>query len=195
MASTSWIAAARADGARLLSLIFARGLRGVATALAGIAVFSVTAFAAGSVSVRLEADVLPECAIAGMGGASGAVIAMDAGDIGTPGSRQLAFQLNCNAPFSYSLEARSGALTHGGALAGIPYTVVMHIATDGAAIQDECPGESLKAGHVRCPFTDSGNAVAVEAEGRLTVAWRPPSELPPAGEYSERLTLTLATRY
>ena len=117
-----------------------------------------------------------------------------------PGERAFPFTVNCNTPFSYRLEAQYGALTNSGALpaatglvAAIPYDVGVHIPTDGAPIEDRCPGDSLAAGRVRCPFSSSGNNIALGSHARLTVTWTPQGRAPLAGDYVERLTIRVAT--
>jgi hypothetical protein len=153
------------------------------------------------VSVRLEGDILPECAIAGGAGPGGAnlALALDIGSMAGAGRSEYGFTVNCNAPFAYRLEAQYGALTQAGAKPGdggfaavLPYRVAVHIPTQRGAIDDICLGESLRAGRVTCPFSTSGNDVALGSAARLTITWEPQGRPPPAGEYVERLTITVA---
>lgn len=172
-------------------------------ALAGLALlWACTApslvFAADRISLRLEGDILPECTV---GSASSQAFALDVGEIAGSGARDYVFGLSCNAPFSYRLEARYGALTNSAASAAprgfaatIPYEVRMRIPTDGAPIEDSCPGESLQAGRVRCAFSNSGNAIAIDAQGRLTLAWQAGSARLVAGNYTDHLTVTVGMR-
>ena len=170
-----------------------------ASTLCGAAMLavSVTALAASKVAVRLEGDIAPECTIAG--GASVGV-PFDIGDMRRPGRREYAFALNCNTPFSYRLEAEYGALTHAGQdaaprgfTAAVPYDVAVHIPTDGASIDDRCTGESIRVGRVTCPFSTSGDSIALGSQAQLTIIWQPPEEMPLAGAYTERLTVMVAT--
>jgi hypothetical protein len=166
------------------------------------AALSVTALAASKVTVRLEGEIAPECTIAGgasTGRAASLGLPLHIGEVSRPGQRDYGFTLNCNAPFTYRLEAQHGALTHaagnaaGAPAAAIPYDVAVHIPTDGASIDDRCTGESIRAGRVTCPFSDSGGGIALNAPARLTITWRPSGEMPRAGAYVERLTVTVAT--
>jgi len=183
--------------------------RVTASPLHGVAVLvlcgtlSMTALAASKVSVRLAGDIAPECSIAGGASAGGAAtlgVPLDVGDVGRPGRRDYGFAVNCNAPFTYRLEAQYGALTNTGAgsaprgfTAAVPYDVAMHIPTDGASIDDRCPSDSIRSGRVTCPFSNSGDAIALGSQAQLTITWRPSGEMPLAGAYTERLTLTVAT--
>jgi hypothetical protein len=176
---------------------------GGAAALTVCSALSMTAFAAGKVTVRLEGDIAPECAIAGgasVGGVATVGVPLDVGDVSRPGRREYAFALSCNAPFTYRLEAEYGALTNtgggsaqSGSIAAVPYDVSVHIPTDGSSIDDRCTGESIRAGQVTCPFSTSGDSIALASQAQLTITWRPPGEMPLAGAYVERLTVRVAT--
>jgi hypothetical protein len=171
-----------------------------AAALGATAAASVAAFAATNVAIRVEGFIPQECAI---GSASGAgTYGMDVAikDITRPGQRDYAFVVNCNAPFGYRLEARHGALTNddgsvapAGFIASVPYDVAILIPTDISTIRDNCTGASIRAGQVNCPFSDSGNGIALGREAKLTVAWRPRG-VPVAGRYTDRLAITLGAR-
>jgi hypothetical protein len=159
--------------------------------------FSAAAPAADSVAVRLEGYIPPFCQIAWQV----TPIALETDELESGGSRQIDFLLTCNTPFSYRLEAQHGALINaeatavsGGFSAAVPYEVVMHIPTDGSAIDDVCPGDSLRASAPTCSFTNAGGAIATNAEGKVTVTWTPPSMPLLAGEYYDRLTLTFGSQ-
>ena len=172
----------------------------VTIGLALLCAFPAAAPAADAVTIGLEGYIAPLCLIATSaenGGAS-ATIPMEAGDLQRGGSRQIDFTLTCNTPFSYKLEAQHGALIAvqaGGVpdsfIAAVPYRVAMHIPTDGPTIDDVCPGDSLRIGAVTCPFTNVGDAIATNAEGRVTVTWATPAAPLVVGNYHERLTLTI----
>lgn len=161
------------------------------------------AFPANRVTVRLTGDIAPECAISGgvfANGASTLGVPLAAGDITRPGHRDYGFTVNCNAPFTYRLEAQYGALTNTGGsaapagfLAAVPYEVAVHIPTDGAPIDDRCAGETIRAGRVTCAFSTSGDSIALDSTARLTIAWQPQERMPLAGAYVERLTVRVAT--
>jgi hypothetical protein len=164
---------------------------------------SVMALGASKVTVRLEGDIVPECALAG-GTPSGPTVTaglpIDIGEVSRPGRRDYAFVLDCNAPFSYRLEAQYGALTNlaaapapSGFTARVPYEVAVRIPTDGAPINDRCPGDSIRAGRVTCPFSTSGNSVALGSQAQITVTWKQTTEMPLSGAYVERLTIVVAT--
>jgi hypothetical protein len=202
----SWFSSEAAARGRMIAALLpgkAAILGGCATVLALCGVCSLTALAAGKVSVRLEGDVAPECDIAGAaaGGTATLGIPLDVGDVSRPGSKAYGFSLNCNAPFTYRLEAQYGALIHAAATgASVPnantaiaYDVAILIPTDGPPIDDRCSGESIRAGTVSCPFSTSGNSIALGSQARITITWRPPGSMPLAGAYVERLTVTVAT--
>jgi hypothetical protein len=159
--------------------------------------FSAAAPAADSVAVRLEGYIPPFCQTEWLT----APIALEIDDLLSAGSRQIDFTLTCNTPFSYRVEAQHGALINtetavvsGGFSAAVPYEVVMYIPTDGSAIDDVCPGDSLRASAPTCSFTNAGGAIATNAEGKVTVTWTPPSMPLLAGEYHDRLTLTFGSQ-
>jgi hypothetical protein len=165
-------------------------------ALAMLGALSASAFAANQISIHIEGDIVSECAISGV--AAGATL--DLGDLAKAGSKDFPFTLNCNAPFNYRLEAQYGALTNalaGGAPAGftatLPYDVAMHIPTNGAPIDDRCSSDSLQTGRVTCTFTGSGNNIAIGSEARLAVTWSLPGKAAVAGDYVDRLTISVAT--
>lgn len=160
---------------------------------------SASAFAASTVGIRLDGEIAPRCGFTG-GGAP--LVTVDVGDIARSGHQDHLFKLSCNAPFTYRIEARHGALTHDSASSGapgytasVPYEIAMHIPTDGNAIDDRCPGASLRTGAVPCAFGDSGTAIADDVEARLTVAWDAPAARLIGGGYADRLTLTLKVKY
>jgi hypothetical protein len=176
-----------------------------AVSLAALALFgawSASAFAANQVRLKLEGNILPECSIgSGSGGTSAMLgLPLELDDITKAGRKDYAFLVNCNAPFSYRLEAQYGALTNtalktapGGFTAAVPYEVSVRIPTDGAPIQDSCPSESLRSGRVSCPFTNSGNSIAMLSQAQLSLTWRSPHKVLIAGEYVDHLTIRVTT--
>lgn len=151
-----------------------------------------TTIAATKVSVKLEGEIAPECTI----GATDAVgVNMGQADVMRPGTKDFGFTVNCNTPFEYRLEARYGALTHtGGLAAAVPYTVGMYIPTDGTTINDRCAGENIRSGQVRCPFSNSGNGIAMGSRGRMTLAWAPGKSVPSEGSYSDDIAIYVGER-
>jgi hypothetical protein len=141
--------------------------------------------------MRLQGDILASCAVD-----PGPASTLELGDITAPGQRDYGFHLSCNAPFSYEIEAQHGALIHaggatatGGLVAVVPYEIAVHIPTDGASIDDLCAGETI----VTCPFSTSGNNIALGSAARLKITWNPQGRIPLAGSYVERLTIRVAT--
>jgi len=166
-------------------------------ALALLTALSATAFAASKVTVHIEGDIAPECAINGAQSAVG--FPLDFGDITKPGSKTLAVTVNCNAPFQYGLEAQFGAMTNvsaaeapNGFVAVVNYDVAIYIPTDGPAISDRCAGENLRAGQVRCRFSNSGDSIALGSQALLTITWNPQRGVPLTGNFVDRLTIMVA---
>lgn len=167
-----------------------------------IASVSAVALASNQAKIRLQGDITPECSLLSVGGVRGSSPNMnvDLGDITRRGSTELGFGVNCNAPFAYRLEAEHGALTHKaqtsaprGFLTAVPYDVSVHIPTSGASIDDRCTGASIRSGAVNCAFSTSGNEIALGTAAHLTLNWLPDG-IPVAGEYVDRLTITVSVR-
>ena len=180
-----------------------RALLSYAAAGAGISVLSAAgALAAQHISVQLNGDILPVCALLDVNGSGNQALALDMspGDITNSGTREFKFMVDCNTPFEYRLEAQHGALTYQGGksappdfAASIPYHVAVHIPTSGAPINDRCEGEDLRTEKTRCQFSNSGDAIALKTTGKLTFAWTPKGT-PLAGQYSEQMTLRVTIK-
>lgn len=171
-----------------------------AAALGTTVIVSAAALAATGVTVKVEGFIPQECAISSAGRSTSYGMDVDIADVTRPGQKDYAFVVNCNAPFSYRLEARHGALkrddgsaTPEGFTASVPYNVAVLIPTDASTISDNCTGESIRAGQVSCAFSDSGNGIALGQEAKLTVVWRPQG-MPVAGRYTDRLAITVGAR-
>lgn len=173
------------------------------SSLTAIAALPVAVTAANTVSVKLDGEIGRECSIRS-GGATKGIPALDAhfdvGDVTKPGTKDFGFTVDCNTPFEYRLEAQYGALMHKtiqaaprGFLNAVPYDVTVHIPTDAGTIQDRCSGATIRAGAVTCTFTNSGDGIALGTAGQMTVAWAPAGVLL-AGEYSDRITITVTAR-
>jgi hypothetical protein len=177
--------------------LFSPSRKAALASLALLCTLSLSASAARQVSIRLEGEIVPECAIAGT---SGSAATLDLDDLSRAGSKDYRFLLSCNAPFGYRLEAQYGALTYKAALvpegspSALPYEIAIHIPTDGKPIDDRCTADSLRAGRVRCPFSHSSDAIALNAESRLTVAWSAATIQSAAGNYADQLTLSVSIR-
>jgi hypothetical protein len=176
----------------------------LALALGGTLIaLSAASSAATRVAVKLQGDIEPACAISSnfaSGAALDVAAVVDVPDITKAGSRNFSFTVDCNAPFQYRLEAKYGALTHSddgvaakGFAVSVPYDVAIHIPTDGAAINDRCSGESIGVGKAGCRFSNSGNGIALASRSNLLLAWAPEGILM-AGEYTDKLTITVGVR-
>lgn len=156
-----------------------------------LGMLSGAAFAAQRVSVKLEGEIVPECTVGGAGGAS-----LNLGDVSKPGARDYVFALSCNGPFSFKLAAQHGALTRDGAEAGgdaantIPYSVSVLIPTSRAPVESRCSGESLRADRLSCASADSGDAIALDTEARLSLSWGATTMQQLPGTYREVLTMS-----
>lgn len=162
---------------------------------------SSVAFAAKKITVKLEGDIATECGIGSAVGASafGTSIILD--DISKSSRQTFDFVVNCNAPFEYRLEAQYGALKHvgergapSGFTTAVPYDVAVYIPTNNGAINDRCSGENIRASHANCQFSNSGDAIALGSQGSFTVEVRPGDGAPLAGEYFDKVTITVAAQ-
>jgi hypothetical protein len=150
------------------------------------------ALAAGKVTVKLEGEIEPECAIQ-----SGTSSTLDLGDISQPGSKEYGFVLNCNAPFSYRLEAQYGALTNvaaatrvpPGFTAFIPYEIAVHISTEAAPVEEHCTSESIRMGHISCRFGESENKIAANAKSYLNFSWKKQYKNMITGQYTDTIRI------
>jgi hypothetical protein len=195
--------ARKTEGLARQVLQIRRALLSCAAAGAGISVLSAAgALAAQHISVRLNGDILPVCALLDVNGSGNQALALDIspGDITNPGTREFKFMVDCNTPFEYRLEAQYGALAlregksaSAGLAATIPYHVAVHIPTSGAPIDDRCEGEDLRTEKTRCQFSNSGDAIALKTTGKLTFAWTPKGT-PLAGQYNEQMTLRVTIK-
>ena len=171
-------------------------------ALVLLGAFSEVVFAANKVSIHLDGEIAPECAIRGSSGDSGVgfSVPLDIGDVTQPGERTYSFTLNCNSPFGYRLVAKNGGLANGapetappGFTAVVPYDVAVHIPTDGAAIDDRCSSASIKAGRDECQFSNSGNNIALGSNAQVKITWAGDADIPLAGKYTEQIDVLVAS--
>lgn len=153
--------------------------------------------AAKRVTLTLQGSITAVCAITGTASDG---LSAGLGDVTRPGSKETDYTINCNTPFRYRLVSQNGALRHEAALsapagfaAAVPYQVAVVIPTDDVTIRDTCASESIKAGQVTCPFSDSRNGVAIDGRAKVTMAWGAQS-MPIAGAYSDRLTFTVVAK-
>lgn len=160
------------------------------------------ALASGSVAVRLEGDISPQCAIEAADFSGPTLgIPIQFGDVSQAGRFDYGFTVNCNAPFIYKVEAQNGALMHedGRAVPGfttaVPYQVAMHIPTKTRVISESCAGSGIRMGSASCGFGDSGGDIALGAQSSLTISWPSSGTAPLAGKFEDRLSITVAVQH
>jgi hypothetical protein len=151
-----------------------------------------------TVRIAVEGQITPKCALVGYGAADTrtmTILDLDSGRF------QYGYNIECNAPFAYSVESENGALALAGQTIGpkrpearLPYVLTVNIPTDDVLINDQCPSESLETGKVTCQFHDSRQGIALHGQATLTLNWNPPVTALPAGTYSDRLTFRVGVR-
>ena len=151
-----------------------------------------------TVSIAVEGRITPKCTLVGYGAAD--TRTMTILDLNS-GSFQYGYNIECNAPFAYSVESENGALALAGQTIGpkrpearVPYVLTVNIPTDDVLINDQCPSETLKTGQVTCQFHDSRQGIALSGQAKLSLNWNPPVVALPAGTYSDRLTFRVGVR-
>ncbi len=130
---------------------------------------------------------------------------VDLGDLQQSASEVISFDFNCNAPFAYTLSSTNGALAHTiensvpGFLTSLDYSVTVSLPTDaGTGILQTITSNSVGPGGTPPTFNDSGNEIALNSVGQLTLQWSAPgiatSTPMLAGNYADSLTLTISTQ-
>lgn len=169
-----------------------------------VALTAGSAQAADEVQITVEGHVEPSC---GLTGGAGSV---QLGDISVAGERTLTFTVNCNAPFAYAvvsthggLASQSGVPVIGGDFASLkPYSIGSRFQTDLGSFGDAARESSTltaaaaapclaTAFSASCPFTTSGNGVAINKTGELTLEWGAASKPLLSGSYSDTIMLTV----
>lgn len=147
------------------------------------------------VSIGLEGEIEAQCQVHLTNAST------DLGQISVSGSKSIPFILNCNTPFAYNVRSRERGLKHSDqsahhpSFAGlIPYTLDLRIPTDAAMITEQCVSGSLGGTPADCAHGASGDGIALNQSGSLTVSWYTDSELL-AGVYSDVLTLTVRPQF
>ncbi len=154
------------------------------------------AFAEDTVEIEVTGSIKTYCAN------SSSTLPINAGDVSKAGTATVAFAVDCNAPFQYSMQSENGAMRLADAPAGavraaseIPYDVRVKIPlTRGGEINDICKSASLRAGAVTCKFTDSGGRIALDQRAEAQVIWAAPERHLPPGRYEDRLTVFVNSR-
>jgi hypothetical protein len=179
--------------------------KGLLETMAAIAAASWVAAAASTSAVIASADavrvevmgnVTPYCAH------NVTTASIVAGDLTAAGSSTFAFTVDCNAPFQYTMRSENGALRLVNASVSaardtieLPYDVRIRIPlTLGGQIDDTCASSTLKQSAVSCKFTDSGAKIALNQRAEMNVSWGKPEKMLAAGQYSDRLTVTVAVK-
>ena len=169
-----------------------------------LAVCSPAALAGSAGTLTVQGTIPQSC---GLSGPSGAI---DLGNIAAAGSKDVTISVDCNAPFAYAVVSTNHALIADAppAVAGgsfntsLPYTLSTSFETDGASFGDSnIPSANLTSANAApcqapafdpsCPFANSGDTVAIQKTGRLTLSWDNPSSPLTAGTFSDTITLTV----
>lgn len=168
------------------------------------------AMPADSVTLTLKGEVEAACAITP--GSAGTRIDLDEISSNLPSATgELAFTLNCNAPFSYALESDNGALVNGGGRVAdgsdtiettLPYTVRFQADLedgDTDTIDQTCTSGSIDVdlpdgSSDQCVFADSGTAVAIGEPASLSVSVDSTGRVLLGGTYTDNLKLTVSVR-
>ena len=161
----------------------------------GLAVRAAPSLAGDAVSIVLQGEVDPECRM------SGIASVVDLGQITKTGSRVFNFGIHCNSPFRYTLRSQQGgfrngdhALIRSGFTALIPYSVRVSIPTDAGGVLDICDSTQISGTATTCTTSDSGNGIAIEQTGSLTLSWSIAQE-PVAGTFADILTFSVQTLF
>lgn len=171
--------------------------RGLLIVAAGVPLLQpAMAWRGGAVKVDLEGTVVPKC---GLNADSEASRALHIDNLLKAVVYQVKYNINCNAPFNYTIQSQNGALildsgiTTDDAITRLPYDIHIHIPTDGAAIEDRCSSESIISGRITCLLHDSGMSVAIGGQAilTLTLPQRETSGSVLPGRYVDRLTFTV----
>jgi hypothetical protein len=135
-------------------------------------------------------------------------------DLTQGGSLELDFKLDCNAGFAVAVASSNGGLKRvsspgsddihvDGFATALDYDVGLAYQTDLGTVAAHCPASSLSAGSPTCAFygagaghgLSSGDGVAVDAPGSLTLKWQPPAHTRlVAGNYKDTITITVGAQ-
>jgi hypothetical protein len=146
------------------------------------------------VRFELRGHVVPRCSLSGMPNA------IDLGKINAGAGetrRDLAFHLDCNAPFTYALSSSTAAMRQDGDPQGarakeIPYRASLTILTDsGSRLKLVCDGREIAASEARCQGS-SGQDTAIGRDGMLSINWTAVDTPLPEGLYTAPIHLELS---
>jgi hypothetical protein len=146
------------------------------------------------VTIELEGRIPVACGIEAL------TSQITLGDIAVAGVKTLPFRVRCNAPFSFALLSRNGALRttspppmSWGFTDHVPYTIALQIPTNVGAVAGACPSWRLRHPSPLCTYPDSGDGIALAGEASLTISWGSRRD-PLAGTYSDVMTVVLGAR-
>lgn len=154
-----------------------------------------SANAADAVSIELQGEIEPVCRLTSLS------TTIDLGDIGNSGSRQIPLGVDCNTPFSYTVQSFAGGLKASalgssapGFISLLPYLVEISVPTDAGLVTGQCQSTALTAENPSCTYQGSSTGIAIRQTGILSLTWATQDELI-AGTYSDILTLTVRPRW
>jgi hypothetical protein len=141
------------------------------------------------VSIELRGEIESECRLNDIG------TVIELGQLEPTGSHVVTFGVHCNIPFSYSVRSAQGGLRNSIAAETPPpgFTTLVHysvgilIPTDAGPIADLCDSSQLTQDPPACPFTTSGQGIAIAETGSLTFSWSTDNVLV-AGPYTDVVT-------
>ena len=127
------------------------------------------------------------------------------GDLGQAGSAVLPLLVDCNTGFRVRMTSANGSLAaqRPSSVFGnsLDYQVRFQVGTDAGPLESACAASALR--HVGCAQygptagaggLSSGDAIAIDEAGALTIDWAAPTEVLTAGAYSDTLTIVLEAR-
>lgn len=127
------------------------------------------------------------------------------GDLEQGGSAVVPLMVDCNTGFRVRMTSANGALAAQRPSAvfdnHLGYDVRFQVGTDAGVLDSTCTAAALR--HGGCPLfgpgpglggLSSGDAIAIDEPGSLTIDWAAPTEILTAGAYSDTLTIVLEVR-
>jgi hypothetical protein len=157
------------------------------------------------VQVELTGKIEPTCKLA-RGGESGSSldVNLDLGRLDDTTPREVRFSVDCNTPFEYRMASANGGFQHetrvagttSGLMALLPYRVDSTIQTDRGPLNLSCESDKMIAAAVKTSpcMADSGEAIAINREGLVTVSWGRSRKKISGGKYSDTLTLWIGAK-
>jgi hypothetical protein len=149
------------------------------------------------VAIELRGRIEPKCSLSEMGG--GLIFTIGA-DRARDQSAALGFTINCNTPFIYRLSADHGAMRLQGAAPDdghlqLPYRVSLTIPTEnGGTVSAQCGGEALRSAVAEDCAIDSGDGIAINKRGQITVNLPAGAEQLVEGQYTENMRIEVTVK-